>query len=89
MKICPVMHHRQAKSHETSADGHLINVTDVPWQGPKHPALQAAVCVWGYHRDRGSTRCWGQDLTAGGSRGAQHPAQPPGAAPNPGFCGPV
>lgn len=45
MKICPVMHHRQAKSHETSADGHLINVTDVPWQGPKHPALQAAVCV--------------------------------------------
>lgn len=25
----------------------------------------------------------------GGLRGAQHPAQPPGAAPNPGFCGPV
>lgn len=47
MKICPVMHHGQAKSHETSADGYLINVTDVPWQGPKHPALRAAVCVGG------------------------------------------
>lgn len=89
MKICTVMHHRQVKSHETSADGHLINVTDVPWQGPKRPALWAAVCVGGLvGRGQNSVLVPGSH-SLGGSRGAQHPAQPPGAASNPGFCSPV